>query len=63
MDSRQQAGPPAGQAADRGRRADAGGAETWASIVEALRSTLSRQQFETWFRAKRPGSNATGRNG
>ncbi len=28
-------------------------AEAWASIVEALRGTVTRQQFETWFRSMR----------
>ena len=36
-------------------------AEGWASIVDALRGTVSRQQFETWFRAMRPVSLAPGR--
>jgi chromosomal replication initiator protein len=36
-------------------------AEAWASIVEALRGTVSRQQYETWFRAMRPVSLEPGR--
>jgi chromosomal replication initiator protein len=35
--------------------------EAWASIVEALRGTVSRQQFETWFRTMRPVSIEPGR--
>jgi chromosomal replication initiator protein len=35
--------------------------EDWASIVEALRGTVSRQQFETWFRTMRPVSLQPGR--
>jgi chromosomal replication initiator protein len=31
-------------------------AETWASILEALRGTVNHQQFQTWFRAMRPVS-------
>ncbi len=30
------------------------GAESWASILEALRGTVTRPQFETWFRSMRP---------
>ena len=35
--------------------------EDWASIVETLRGTVSRQQFETWFRTMRPVSLEPGR--
>jgi chromosomal replication initiator protein len=33
-----------------------GDAETWASILEALRGTVNPQQFQTWFRSMRPVS-------
>ena len=35
---------------DEDRTVAGAGAEAWASIVEALRGTVTRQQFETWFR-------------
>jgi len=33
-----------------------GDAETWASILEAIRGTVNPQQFQTWFRSMRPVS-------
>jgi chromosomal replication initiator protein len=36
-------------------------AEAWASIVESLRGTVSRQQYETWFRTMRPVTLSPGR--
>ncbi len=39
----------------------AGDADTWASILEALRGTVNPQQFQTWFRAMRPVSLRPGR--
>ena len=48
---------PIDRAAARGDRTDG---DAWASISETLRGTVTRQQYETWFRNMRPVSLGAG---